>query len=306
MRHHIFSLCLLALFVAACATSSVSKSEPQPEKSSKLPKLSQSDLDSTFDDYREHGASSVPQTAAVDLDDITFGAGAGRGTGNNAGVYFQDFGMGREDNAGGQFDNNGRAVALDAPSSGIFFNNQNPNSPPVNFNQDIRGRFEHVYDTALGNQVGDEQERVHRAGWIKLDVKKAIKFSGELRKLATGFGATVTAFKSNEVSWKMPGAKLETVIAYFEKREDVELLGYDFRQYDRTGEFYAIEARIKTATLMRDLLLKLADKADKVEDLLKVQAALEYNMSALDGLNAMLKDIERKAGLVELRIVLED
>ncbi|MCA8915786.1 MAG: von Willebrand factor type A domain-containing protein [Planctomycetes bacterium] len=38
------------------------------------------------------------------------------------------------------------------PQAGIFFNNQDPDAPPINFNQDIRGRFEHIYDDRLGNE----------------------------------------------------------------------------------------------------------------------------------------------------------
>ncbi|MCA8910205.1 MAG: hypothetical protein KDB82_00750 [Planctomycetes bacterium] len=70
---------------------------------------------------------------------------------NQANTTLEDVTTGPEDNAGGQFDNGSGGIAPANPSSGIFFNNQDPNSPPVNFNQDIRGRFEHIYDNALGN-----------------------------------------------------------------------------------------------------------------------------------------------------------
>lgn len=82
-------------------------------------------------DFRGNGGpSQVPNQANTTLEDVT--------TGN-------------EDNAGGQFDNGSGGIAPANPASGIFFNNQDPNNPPVNFNQDIRGRFEHIYDNALGN-----------------------------------------------------------------------------------------------------------------------------------------------------------
>lgn len=82
-------------------------------------------------DFRGNGGpSQVPNQANTTLEDVTTGP---------------------EDNAGGQFDNGSGGIAPANPTSGIFFNNQDPNSPPVNFNQDIRGRFEHIYDNALGN-----------------------------------------------------------------------------------------------------------------------------------------------------------
>ncbi|MBP9891517.1 MAG: hypothetical protein KBG84_06385 [Planctomycetes bacterium] len=84
-------------------------------------------------DFRGNGGpAQVPNQAATDLEDVR---------------------TGQEDNAGGQFDNNAGGIAPANPSSGIFFNNQDPSNPPVNFNQDIRGRFEHIYDNALGNQL---------------------------------------------------------------------------------------------------------------------------------------------------------
>ncbi|MCA8935621.1 MAG: hypothetical protein KDB68_05395 [Planctomycetes bacterium] len=70
---------------------------------------------------------------------------------NQANTTLEDVTTGPEDNAGGQFDNGSGGIAPANPSSGIFFNNQDPGNPPVNFNQDIRGRFEHIYDNALGN-----------------------------------------------------------------------------------------------------------------------------------------------------------
>ncbi len=70
---------------------------------------------------------------------------------NQANIVLEDVTTGNEDNAGGQFDNGSGGIAPANPTAGIFFNNQDPNNPPVNFNQDIRGRFEHIYDNALGN-----------------------------------------------------------------------------------------------------------------------------------------------------------
>lgn len=70
---------------------------------------------------------------------------------NQANIVLEDVTTGNEDNAGGQFDNGSGGIAPSNPTAGIFFNNQDPNNPPVNFNQDIRGRFEHIFDNALGN-----------------------------------------------------------------------------------------------------------------------------------------------------------
>ncbi|MDC1142520.1 type II and III secretion system protein, partial [Planctomycetota bacterium] len=70
---------------------------------------------------------------------------------NQANTLLEDISTGLEDNAGGKFDNGAGGIAPNNPSSGIFFNTQDPTNPPINFNQDVRGRFEHIFDNALGN-----------------------------------------------------------------------------------------------------------------------------------------------------------
>jgi hypothetical protein len=298
MRTHLFSLGLVALVLAACATSSHSPTEPQA--SGKLAKLSQSDLNATFADFpRDGGVAQVPSQATTDLDDVYVGQedNAGGqfasnigGTGNDAGIFFQDMVP------------SGNAHSDESTMIGGLTRSLTSDIPPVNLNQDIRGRFSG--DAAKGAET--EQDKIQRAGWIRLDVKKAIKFSSELRKLAATFGATVTSFKDNEVVWKMSGSKLDTLIDYFDARKDTEVLGYDFRSYDRTGDYYSVEARIKTAQQMIDRLNKLAEKAEKVEDLIKISEAIEHNMARVDALTSMLKEIDRRSGLLEVRIVLED
>ncbi|NUQ35830.1 MAG: hypothetical protein HUU29_12925, partial [Planctomycetaceae bacterium] len=79
------------------------------------------------------GPSSVPNQSNLDLEDVRSLA---------------------DDFAGGAFDNGSLGVSADNPSAGIFFNNDSPNGP-VNFNRDIRGRFENIYDNALGGAITD-------------------------------------------------------------------------------------------------------------------------------------------------------
>jgi len=71
---------------------------------------------------------------------------------NQATLVLEDVSSSTEDNAGGAFDNGALGVPPANPSAGIFFNNDDPNGR-VNFNRDIRGRFENVFDNALGNRL---------------------------------------------------------------------------------------------------------------------------------------------------------
>lgn len=71
---------------------------------------------------------------------------------NQANLILEDVRSQEEDNAGGAFDNGSLGVPTANPSAGIFFNSDDP-SGPVNFNRDIRGRFENIFDNALGNRL---------------------------------------------------------------------------------------------------------------------------------------------------------
>jgi Ca-activated chloride channel homolog len=79
--------------------------------------------------------------------------------------------VGSDTSAGSKFDNGSDGIAGQNPSSGIFFNNQDPNNPPVNFNQDIRGRFESIYDDAQGNEPDGRPRdgRPYDEFWEKYD-----------------------------------------------------------------------------------------------------------------------------------------
>jgi type II secretory pathway component GspD/PulD (secretin) len=71
---------------------------------------------------------------------------------NQANLTLEDINSNAEDNAGGAFDNGNLGVPTANPSAGIFFNNANPRGQ-VNFNRDIRGRFENIFDNALGSRL---------------------------------------------------------------------------------------------------------------------------------------------------------
>jgi len=73
---------------------------------------------------------------------------------NQANLTLEDIASNNEDNAGGAFDNGNLGVPTASPSAGIFFNPSDPRGT-VNFNRDITGRFENIFDNSLGSRLSN-------------------------------------------------------------------------------------------------------------------------------------------------------
>ena len=166
------------------------------------------------------------------------------------------------------------------------------------FNQDTRGRFAEAPLDSAGL-------RIERAGWIRVDASEEMEASKRLRRMAPTFEATVMAFNSTSVSFKMPSSKLEQLLDTIEKTEGWEIDEFDFSAWDRTGEYYSVEARIESAKLVKERLQKLLESAATLEDVLKIHAKLEEIQSTLDGFSGQMRDITLKAGRVEVMIMFD-
>jgi type IV pilus assembly protein PilQ len=73
---------------------------------------------------------------------------------NQANLTLEDVSSNAPNNAGGAFDNGNLGIPTASPSAGIFFNSQDP-AGPVNFNRDIMGRFENIFDNSLGSRLSN-------------------------------------------------------------------------------------------------------------------------------------------------------
>ena len=225
-------------------------------------------------------ASPLPTQADVQLKDYPEDNYEFRrkGTGNDAAFYFEDIGE-HQDSGSGIYSNNDSSVEW------------------ADFNQDIRGRAE--------NPDAPMEMKVQRQGWIKLGVGEEIEVSKKLRDLAPKFDAMVLSFGDDSVTYKMPAEKLEALIDFFDKHEDWDLDAFDFRAFDKTGAFYSTEARIESTQAVKKRLLELLEKADQMENILKIEERLEEVQSRLDRFESTLRDIRLKAGKVDVVIRLE-
>ena len=147
--------------------------------------------------------------------------------------------------------------------------------------------------------------RIQRAGWIRVDSKNEMQASNKLRRMAAQFDATVMSFSDRAVSFKMPSTKIETLLEVLENTEGWEVDEFDFSAWDRTGEFYSVEARIESTGAVKARLLKLLESAATMDEVLKIHGKLEAIQKELDGYQGALRDIQLRAGRVDVTVMFD-
>lgn len=162
-----------------------------------------------------------------------------------------------------------------------------------------------VTSTATEAPLERAELRIQRSGWIRVDTKNEMQASNKLRRMAAQFDATVMSFNDHAVSFKMPSVKIETLLELLEKTEGWEIDEFDFSAWDRTGEFFSVEARIESTGAVKARLLKLLESAATVDEVLKIHGKLEAIQKELDGYNGVLRDIQLRAGRVDVTILFD-
>ena len=144
--------------------------------------------------------------------------------------------------------------------------------------------------------------RITRNGWINVDCGEEMKASNRLRKSAAKFDATVMSFNDHSVTFKMPSSRLDSLIDVIEGTEGWEIDEFDFSAWDRTGEFYSVEARIESTEAVKARMLKLLESAQTVNEVLDFSHRLEEIQTKLDGFETSIRDIKLHAGRVDVTV----
>jgi hypothetical protein len=147
--------------------------------------------------------------------------------------------------------------------------------------------------------------RIQRQGWIRVDAGEEMLAAAALRRRAADFEAIVMAFSTESVTFKMPSAQLEKLLKEIENTKGWEIDEFDFSAWDRTGEFWSLEARIESTTAVRERMLELIKRADDIDTLLKLETRVEGVQKKLDELEGTKREIALKAGRVDVKISFE-
>lgn len=151
----------------------------------------------------------------------------------------------------------------------------------------------------------DAELRIERNGWIKIDVGEEMLASKRIRAVAPKLDAIVMAFNDHSVTLKMPSKNIETLMATIEGVKNWEIDEFDFSAWDRTGEYFSVSKRMESLTAVRVRLLQLVEKAESLDDLLKLEKRLEEVQAQLDNFEGVKRQIEVVAGRVDVRLIFD-
>ncbi|MCA8918009.1 MAG: DUF4349 domain-containing protein [Planctomycetes bacterium] len=171
-------------------------------------------------------------------------------------------------------------------------------APQADRSAGLKGSFDEA-------PLEDAELRISRNGWIRVDVGEEMAASKRLRKAADKFEATVMAFNDRSVTFKMPSDRLESLLDVIDGTEGWEIDEFDFSAWDRTGEFYSVEARVKSTQAVKDRMLKLLESANTVEEVLSISRKLEDLQVTLDGFETSIRDIKLHAGRVDVTVTFD-
>ncbi|MBK8206569.1 MAG: DUF4349 domain-containing protein [Planctomycetes bacterium] len=172
---------------------------------------------------------------------------------------------------------------------------------------DSAGAEAERHDTVpLGEAAPDPAEfRIERNGWIKVDVKDELQASAKLRRRAVEFDAIVMSLSTNSVTFKMPATSLEKLLKEIENTDKWEIEELDFSAWDRTGEYWSLEARIESTRAVRARIMDMIERAQDLNTLFMLEGKLEPVQTKLDQLEGTKRDIGLKAGRVDVKVIFD-
>ncbi|MCL4464280.1 MAG: DUF4349 domain-containing protein [Firmicutes bacterium] len=190
-----------------------------------------------------------------------------------------------------------------SPGKGSGFN-QAPAAPP----EMVR---EQSLDLADGSFTSVEQKLI-RTAEIAFDVKNIDDALAEIRrvtKIAGGYSAelNISGADGERFAWltlRLPAAKLDQVLAELEvvgKRTNLRV-----GDQDVTLQYVDLEARIRNAERQEERLLEILGKAEKVEDILRVEQELARVRGLLETMTAEFRYLRDQVELSTISVSLKE
>jgi len=157
-----------------------------------------------------------------------------------------------------------------------------------------------------------EDRMIIRTGDMTVVVNDVLVGRDKIALLATGFGGYVVSSQiSGEeqdmrgwISIRVPEDKFESALAEIRKLA-VRVNSESTNSQDITEEYVDLDARLKNAEATEKQYLDLLEKAETVEDILKVYDALARVRSEIEQLKGRLQYLERTAAMGLISVYLE-
>lgn len=135
---------------------------------------------------------------------------------------------------------------------------------------------------------------------INVVVERISDSLNQIKTAVTNMGGYMQEMSSNSITLKVPADKLQDAIAEVEKLGEVILK--DIKGTDVTEEMRDLNIRLRNAEQVRDRLVKLLDRAEKVEEALKIEKELERITETIELLKGKITYLQNKVAFSTLTI----
>ena len=160
---------------------------------------------------------------------------------------------------------------------------------------------------------GTVERKIVRTGQITLEVEDIAANMGKIADLATQLsGYVVSSHKyegerstSGSITIRVPSDRFDEA---FDKLRDLGIsVPYENTQArDVTEEYVDLEARLRNLEATEAQYLALLEKAEEVEDMLKVQRELSNVREAIERIEGQMKYLERTSEMALIEVSLEE
>lgn len=144
---------------------------------------------------------------------------------------------------------------------------------------------------ADANQPASAERLLIYRGQVRVEVAKPDDVIATFRAQVVAWGGHLQQQSDRTLVVRVPASRFEEAFAWV--RSQGRVLGESRRTDDVTEEFIDLGIRLDTARKARDRLLEVLQKADKIEDVLKVEAELRRlteEIERMEGRQKLLAD----------------
>jgi hypothetical protein len=165
-------------------------------------------------------------------------------------------------------------------------------------------------DAALRGRAAPVELRIIKTGEVGLEVDNVAVALAEVRGMAVELGGHVGASQAGtldetaSVTLRVPAERFDELLSRLQEMPDAEVVSMSTREEDVTGQVVDLDARIRNLQASEASYRVLFDRAERIDDILRVQSRLDEVRGQIEQLEAQLEAIEARADLSTLTVTL--
>jgi Domain of unknown function (DUF4349) len=163
---------------------------------------------------------------------------------------------------------------------------------------------------ALRANAAPIEQRIVKTGEVGLEVDNVAVALAEVRAMAVELGGHVgasqagTLDESASVTLRVPAERFDELLTRLQELAGAEVISMSTREEDVTGRIVDLDARIRNLRASEVSYRVLFDRAERIDDILRVQQRLDDVRGQIEQLEAQLQAIEEQADLSTLTVTI--